>query len=62
MEAADAAGLPDDPRFRERLRGYIEWGTHVAVRNSEPGHEADRTATVPTSGWGAEDVPSSHGP
>ncbi|MEJ7894496.1 MAG: group II truncated hemoglobin [Solirubrobacteraceae bacterium] len=57
MEAAEAAGLPEDPRFRERLHGYIEWGAGVAQRNSHLGYEADRTATVPTWGWGPSGPP-----
>ena len=59
MEAADAAGLPDEPRFRERLRGYIAWGAGIAQRNSQPGYEADSTATVPTWGWGSAGPPPS---
>jgi hemoglobin len=59
MEAADAAGLPDEPRFRERLRGYIEWGAGIAQRNSQPGFEADRGATVPSWGWGSSGPPPS---
>jgi hemoglobin len=53
-EAMDEAGLPDDARLRERLASYVEWGTHVAVRNSQPGYEADMSATVPTWDWGDE--------
>src|SRR6478609_9888426 len=35
--AADEAGLPDDPEFRAALMGYAEWGTRLAVANSQPG-------------------------
>jgi hemoglobin len=50
--ALDDAGLPTDPAFRERVEGYVDWGAHVAARNSQPGYEADMTATVPTWDWG----------
>ena len=35
--AADDAGLPDDPEFRAALVGYLEWGTRLAMHNSQPG-------------------------
>ena len=41
--AADDVGLPDDPEFRAALMGYAEWGTRLAVHNSQPG--ADVAAT-----------------
>jgi hemoglobin len=34
MAAADRAGLPDDPPFREALRSHVEFGTQVAMQNS----------------------------
>src|ERR1041384_7790711 len=34
LAAADRAGLPDDPPFREALRSHVEFGTQVAVQNS----------------------------
>ena len=34
--AADDAGLPDDPEFRAALVGYLEWGTRLAMHNSQP--------------------------
>src|SRR3954454_17739414 len=33
----DEAGLPDDERFRETFRSYVEWGTRIAQRNSQIG-------------------------
>ena len=35
--AADEAGLPDDPEFRSAFVAYIEWGTRLALANSQPG-------------------------
>jgi truncated hemoglobin YjbI/quinol monooxygenase YgiN len=51
MDAADEVGLPDDPEFRAAFASYIEWGTRLAVINSQPGHEA-YDAPVPRWGWG----------
>ena len=50
--AADDAGLPDDPEFRAALVGYLEWGTRLAMQNSQPGAEVVQQAPVPRWGWG----------
>jgi hemoglobin len=50
--AADEAGLPDDPEFRSAFVAYIEWGTRLAVSNSQPGAEPPPEAPVPRWGWG----------
>src|SRR6476661_1991411 len=31
LAALDAAGLPDDPEFREAVREHVEFGTQVAM-------------------------------
>ena len=50
--AADDAGLPDDPEFRAAIMGYAEWGTRLALHNSQPGADAPPRAPVPRWGWG----------
>jgi hemoglobin len=50
--AADDAGLPDDPEFRAAFVGYLEWGTRLAMHNSQPGVEVVEHAPVPRWGWG----------
>lgn len=50
--AADDAGLPDDPEFRSALLAYLEWGTRLAMHNSEPGTEVVEHAPIPRWGWG----------
>jgi hemoglobin len=50
--AADDAGLPDDPEFRSAFVAYVEWGTRLALYNSEPGAELVQQAPVPRWGWG----------
>ena len=50
--AADDAALPDDPEFRAAIMGYLEWGTRLAVRNSQPDAQPVAHAPVPRWGWG----------
>jgi hemoglobin len=50
--AADDAELPADPEFRSALVSYLEWGTRLAMQNSQPGAEVVQHAPVPRWGWG----------
>jgi len=50
--AADDAGLPADPEFRAAVMGYAEWGTRLALHNSQPGAQTVAHAPVPRWGWG----------
>jgi hemoglobin len=50
--AADEAGLPSDPEFRSALMAYVEWGTRIALANSQPGAKPPPKAPVPRWGWG----------
>jgi hemoglobin len=50
--AADDAELPADPEFRAALIGYLEWGTRIAMHNSQPGADVAQKAPVPHWGWG----------
>ncbi len=50
--AADDAGLPDDPEFRAAFVGYVEWGTRLALANSQSDAEVAEQAPVPKWGWG----------
>jgi hemoglobin len=50
--AADDAELPSDPEFRSALVGYLEWGTRLAMANSQPGAAVVEHAPVPRWGWG----------
>jgi hemoglobin len=51
-DAADDAGLPTDPEFRSAFVAYIEWGTRLALVNSQPGAHPPTQAPVPHWGWG----------
>lgn len=50
--AADEAGLPADPEFRSAVMAYIEWGTRLALHNSQPGADPPPQAPMPRWGWG----------
>jgi hemoglobin len=50
--AADDAGLPADPEFRAAIMGYAEWGSRLAVHNSQPDAAVAPNAPVPRWGWG----------
>ena len=52
LDSLDDAGLPADPEFRAAFVGYVEWGTRLALLNSQPGAEVVRSAPVPLWGWG----------
>jgi hemoglobin len=50
--AADETGMPADPEFRAAIMGYAEWGSRLALHNSQPGAEVAEAAPVPRWGWG----------
>jgi hemoglobin len=50
--AADDAGMPNDPEFRSALVAYLEWGTRIALGNSQAGAPVIEHAPVPRWGWG----------
>jgi hemoglobin len=51
--ALDDAGLPADPEFRAAVIGYVEWGTRLAMHNSQPDAPGlVEHAPVPRWGWG----------
>jgi hemoglobin len=52
LECADEVGLPDDPEFRSAFVAYLEWGTRLAVINSQAGVEVETEAPMPSWGWG----------
>lgn len=46
-EAADEAGLPADPEFRSAFVAYVEWGSRIAMANSQSGAAPPPRAPVP---------------
>ena len=53
MLTADELGLKSDPEFRSAFVGYIEWGTRLAVINSQLNENpVQHTEPMPKWGWG----------
>lgn len=57
LETADEVGLPADPEFRSALVAYLEWGSRLAVINSQDGATVDAGAAMPRWGWGVPGGP-----
>jgi hemoglobin len=51
LETADEIGLKSDPEFRSAFVGYLEWGTRIAVINSNL-TENPVTDSEPIPKWG----------
>ena len=53
LKSADETGLPGDPEFRSTFVAHLEWGSRVAVINSQldenPTTSKDK---IPEWGWG----------
>ena len=52
LDAADHVELPSDPGFRSTFVAYLEWGTRIAVTNSQPDAGVIEHAPIP-AGAGA---------
>lgn len=52
LACADDLGVPDDPEFRSAFVAYLEWGTRLAVLNSQPGAAPVTDQPMPAWGWG----------
>jgi hemoglobin len=53
LETADGVGIADDPEFRSALVGYLEWGSRIAVLNSNTTENPiDENTPMPKWGWG----------
>ncbi|RFS17399.1 group II truncated hemoglobin [Emticicia sp. C21] len=53
LQTADEVGLKSDPEFRSAFVGYIEWGTRLAVINSQLTENPMMNGEpMPKWGWG----------
>ena len=53
LETCDDVGMPDDPEFRSALVAYLEWGSRLAVINSNAEQISIREdEPMPKWGWG----------
>jgi len=57
MAALDAAEMPSDPAFREAVREHVEFGSRVAMQNSnaETDDELNPLREVPGWTWAGDD-------
>lgn len=53
MKTADEVGLKSDPEFRSAFVGYVEWGSRLAVINSQLSENPiGESEPMPKWGWG----------
>jgi len=52
LRCADECGVPSDPEFRSALVSSLEWGTRLAVINSQPGVTVDEKSPMLAWDWG----------
>jgi truncated hemoglobin YjbI/CDGSH-type Zn-finger protein len=57
VESADEAGLPADAEFRAAFTAYIEWGSRLAVENSQKDSRPPPHMPVPRWWWVCEATP-----
>ncbi len=57
LDTADEVGLPSDPEFRSAFVAYLEWGTRLAVINSQDGAQVEENVPMPEWGWGVPGGP-----
>ena len=60
--SAQQAGLPNDPEFQAAFRSYLEWGSRIAVENSQPGAKPPPHMPVPRWSWVCDATPGSRPP
>jgi hemoglobin len=58
LDSADEIGLADDPEFRSALVGYLEWGSRLAIINSNAtANPINDGEPMPKWNWGATGGP-----
>ncbi len=57
--SADEAGLPADAEFQAAFRSYIEWGSRLALENSQRGAKPPPHMPVPRWWWVCDATPGS---
>jgi CDGSH-type Zn-finger protein/truncated hemoglobin YjbI len=58
-QSASDAGLPADAEFRAAFVAYLEWGSHLALENSQPGARPPAHMSVPRWWWACDATPGS---
>jgi len=57
MIVTAAEELPGNDKLQARIASYIEWGSHIALQNSQPGSHPPKDADIPEWGWGKTGPP-----
>jgi truncated hemoglobin YjbI/CDGSH-type Zn-finger protein len=57
--SAAEAGLPADAEFQAAFRSYIEWGSRIALENSQPGAKPPAHMPMPRWSWVCDATPAS---
>jgi truncated hemoglobin YjbI len=57
--SAQEAGLPSDPEFQAAFRSYLEWGSRIALENSQPGAKPPPHMPMPSWWWACDATPGS---
>jgi CDGSH-type Zn-finger protein/truncated hemoglobin YjbI len=55
--SAEEAGLPADAEFRAAFRAYLEWGSRLALENSQPGAKPPQNMPMPRWWWVCDATP-----
>jgi truncated hemoglobin YjbI len=51
LQSAQDTGLPADPEWRSAFGAYIEWGSRLALENSQPGARPPEHMPMPRWDW-----------
>jgi CDGSH-type Zn-finger protein/truncated hemoglobin YjbI len=55
--SAEEAGLPADAEFQAAFRSYLEWGSRIALENSQPGAKPPPQMPMPRWWWVCDATP-----
>lgn len=55
--SAEEAGLPADAEFQAAFHAYLEWGSRLALENSQPGAKPPPEMPMPRWWWACEATP-----
>src|SRR5262249_52489757 len=58
-KSADDAKLPTDPEWRAAFVSYLEWGSRIALENSQPGAHPPPEMPMPRWWWVCDATPGS---